>query len=296
MTQLEDTSVSICIASYNMADTIETSLVSITESLPQNFEIVIVDESTDGSKKIIDDVASRSALEFKRVYNSVPLGVGHARNLAVCEATGDIVITHVDADDWYESRYFPALVELYLKTRERRGSDFFFSCPNMNISSRQFMKEHYLLSSLPIGANEREYRWRAHRNEDLIQLVVDDDVSGRIKLSDRKTIASRVKRTYSMQLGMYRIGYTTRRIMREDIIERSWPLYSQLFRVLILPLVWLQSLFVEPVCHAPIGGKTLSEAIAERTFDLEELRRAYDISGDLLIDDLVRDHSIVGSS
>lgn len=279
-----------------MGDTLERSLKSITERLPQNFELVVVDQSTDGSQTVIEDVASESDIAFRTIHTAFPLGVGHARNLAVCEATGDIVVTHVDADDWYESRYFPALVELYLRIRERRGSDFFFSCPNMNISSRELIKERYLLTSLPIGANEKEYRWRAHRNGDFVQLTVDDDVSGRIKLSDRKTVASRVRRTYARHLGMYRIGYSTKRILTEDVIERSWPLYSRLFRVTILPLVWLHSLFVETVCHAPIEGKTLPEATAECTFELDELRRVYDISGDLLIDDLVGDRSTVSSS
>jgi len=296
MTDLQGTSVSICIASYNMGDTIEESLHSITKDLPRSYEIVIVDQSTDGSKAIIDDIASGSEPDFRTVHTEFPLGVGHARNLAVCEATGDIVITHVDADDWYDSQYFPALVELYLQLREQRGSDFFFSCPNMNISSREFMKEHYLLTSLPIGANEKEYRWRAYRNGDLAQLVIDGDVSGRIKLSDRKTVVNRAKRTYLRHLGMYRIGYSTRRILTEDVVERSWPLYSRLFRVLILPFVCLHSLFVEPVCHAPIKGKTLPEATAECTFDLDELRRAYDITDDLLIGELVGNRSAADSS
>lgn len=284
---LQGVSVSICIASYNMGDTIEESLRSITEDLPRNFEIVVVDHSTDGSKEIIDDIASESELEFRTVHTTFPMGVGPARNLAVCEATGDIVITHVDADDWYDSRYFAALVELYLEIRAERGSEFFFSCPNMNISSREFVKENYLLTSLPIGANEKEYRWRAHRNGDFVQLDLSDNVSGRIKLSDRKTVASRARRTYVRHLGMYKIGYSTRRIVREDILERSWPLYSRLFRAVILPLVWLHSLFVERTCYAPTGEKTLSELTAECTHELNELQRTYNIYRKLAIYGLV---------
>lgn len=273
-----------------MHDTIRESLESIIERLPRNFEIVIVDESTDGSHDIIDDVASESDLEFRIIHTDFPMGVGPARNLAVCEATGDIVITHVDADDWYESRYFPALVELYLEIREDRGSDFFFSCPNMNISSREFVKENYLLTSLPIGANEKEYRWRAHRNGDFLQLHLDDEVSGRIKLSDRKTIASRVRRTYMKYLGMYQIGYSTGRIVREDIVERSWPLYSRLFRMGILPFVWFHSLFVEKISHAPVEGETLSEAVREDTYGLDEIREKYDLSVGLSVANLANEH------
>ncbi len=287
MTDLRDTSVSICIATYNMADTIEESLRSITEDLPSNFEIVIVDQSTDGSEAIIDDVASDSDLPFRTIHTDFPLGVGPARNLAVCEATGDVVVTHVDADDWYDSRYFPAFVELYLAIREARGSDFFLSCPNMNISSRQHMRENYLLTSLPIGANEKEYRWRALSNGDFLQLLTDADVSGRIKLSDRKDLASRMKRTYVRHLGMYRIGYSTERIVREDIVGRPWPLYSRLFRTAIIPVVFVHSLFAGTVLDAPASERTLDEVIADHAYDLDELRRRYDLPEDLTIDDAV---------
>lgn len=296
MGKLQDTSISICIASYNMEDTIEESLKSITENLPQNFEIVIVDQSTDESNEIIEDVASESDLDFIKLHTEFPLGVGHARNLAVCEATGDIVVTHVDVDDWYKSEIFPALVELYLDLREERGSDFFFSCPNMNISSRKFVKKNYLLTSLPIGANEKEYRWRACRNGDFLQLTVADDVSGRIKLSGRKTVMSRMKRTYARHLGMYKIGYSTRRIVKEDVIDRSWPLYSRLFRMAILPFVWFHSLFVGKICHAPLDGKTLSETATESTYELKDLKQKYDISRDLTIDDLVNESELVDPS
>lgn len=287
MTDVQNTPVSICIATYNMADTIEESLYSITENLPQNYEIVIVDQSTDESTEIIERVASESDLVFRTIHIDFPLGVGPARNLAVCEATGDIVITHVDADDWYDSRYFQCFVELYLTIKKARGSDFFFSCPNMNISSRTFMKQNYLLTSLPIGANEKEYRWRALRNGDFLQLNVDDDVSGRIKLSDRKDLASRIRRTYLRHLGMYKIGYSTGRIVREDVIERSWSISSRLFRVTIIPFVWVHSLFVRTLCHAPVDKRTLDEAMSEQVFELDELKRRYDISGELAIDDVV---------
>lgn len=277
MAELSEHTVSLCIASYNMADTIEESLTSITRDLPENFEIVVVDQSTDGSRAIIEDIAERSDLPFKTLHTEYPLGVGHARNLAVCEATGDIVITHVDADDWYDSEYFPALAELYLLLREQRGGDFFFSCSNMNISSREHMKGEYLLTSLPIGANEKEYRWRALNDDDFLELRLPADVSGRIKLSDRKTLFSRMQRTYRRHLGMYMIGYSTRRIVEEDIVLRSWPLHSRLFRAAILPLVWFHTLFKAPLCNAPSTDLSLQEYIARHSYTFDELREEYDI-------------------
>lgn len=283
-----EVTVSICIASYNMGDTIKESLKSIIKNLPPYFEIVIVDQSTDGSKNIIDDIAADSDISFKRIYTDVPLGVGHARNLAVCNATGEIVITHVDVDDWYKSQYFPALVELYLEIKRNRGSDFFLSCPNMNISSRDHIMENYLLSSLPIGANEKEYRWRAYKNGDLLNLNLDEKISGRIKLSNRKTVKNRVQRTYTRHLGMYDIGYSTRRIVEEDVILRSWPLHSRIFRTLILPFVWIHSLTRDELCNAPVDGKTLPEAMEESTYNLDEVIDKYNVDRELEVQTIAK--------
>ncbi|WP_394349455.1 glycosyltransferase [Halorubrum halophilum] len=46
-----DYDVSICVANYNMSDTIKESLNSVLEGIPSDYELVIVDESDDGSKK-----------------------------------------------------------------------------------------------------------------------------------------------------------------------------------------------------------------------------------------------------
>jgi|GEM_PF-5281279 len=274
---LGDHSVSICIASYNMADTIEESLTSITRDLPESFEIVIVDQSNDGSTQIIEDVSERTDLSFSTISTEYPLGVGHARNLALCAASGDIVITHVDADDWYDSRYFPALVELYLMLRQRRGDDFFFSCPNMNISSKDHMMANYLLTSLPIGANEKEYRWKAVSNDDYLGLTIDRTVSERIKLSERKTIWSRMQRTYRRQLGMYLIGYSSKRIVEEDIFLRSWSLHSKAFRAVLLPFTRAHALLRTPLCDAPSSDAPLPQLLEQNTYTLAELWGNFDL-------------------
>ena len=282
-----DGTVSICIASYNMVDTIEESLETITKDLPEHFEIVIVDQSNDGSKEIIDDIVSNSDIQFKKCYFDQPLGVARARNIALREATGDLVITHVDVDDWYDSRYFVALSELYEIIKEKRGEDFFFDCPNMNISSREHMVENYTIPSLPIGATGTTFRWRAHRNGDYLGLKVEKDITGRIKLSERKTGYSRMRRTYLRYLGLYKIGYDTRRIFKDIIQSTRWPLHSRIFRLVILPIVWVHSLFVTKVYDLPIDGKELDEITEESLYSFEELKQKYDINEEILLDVLL---------
>jgi len=278
--------VSICIANYNMADTIYESLRSVVEHAPSDYEIVIVDESDDGSREIIDEMDFENPL---RMINAEDLGLSRSRNLAVKEASGDIIISHVDMDDWYDSRYFEPFVELYVSIREARGGeDFLFSCPNFNITGRESYLDNYKLKDLPIGPGERDYRWRAITSEEYVTVTVDANVSGRIKLSDRKTICSRARRGFNHMVGLFLIGYSVRRILDEEVFRDVDPYYSPLFRLAILPIAFVISQFRPGVDSAvPRGGDSLSAEIERRTYKIGELRERYDIEEPMLIDSLL---------
>jgi glycosyltransferase involved in cell wall biosynthesis len=283
-----DQNVSICIANYNMADTIRDSLGSVVEHVPNDYEIVIVDESDDRSREIIDELDVENPL--KTIY-AEDLGLSRSRNLAVEEASGDIVLTHVDMDDWYDSRYFEPLVELYVRIREARdGEDFFFSCPNFNMTGRDAYLESYKLKDLPIGPGERDYRWRVVTADEYLWVAIDADVSGRLKLSDRKTVRSRARRAFDHTVGLFVIGYSVRRILDEEVFIAWGPLYSQVYRLAILPVAFVISQFKADVESAvPRGGDSLSTEIERRTYTLGELRDRYDIEEPMQIDALLGD-------
>lgn len=279
-------SVSICIANYNMADTIEESLDSIVEHLPSSYELVIVDESDDGSREIIEGLDVQNPV--KSVYVD-DYGLSRSRNLAVEEASGEIVITHVDMDDRYDSRYFDPFVELYVRIRESRdGQDFFFACPNFNITSREAYLEKYRLRDLPIGPGERDYRWRVITSDEFIRVTVDADVSERIKLSGRKTILSRARRAFNLVEGLFVIGYSARRIVDEEVFDRGDPYYSQLYKLAILPIAFVTSRFKESIDgDVPEGGDSLESEMKRRTYTVSELQEEYDIDQELKINELV---------
>ncbi|WP_226929176.1 glycosyltransferase family 2 protein [Halorubrum halophilum] len=282
-------SVSICIANYNMADTIRESLDSVVEHIPSEYELVIVDESDDGSREIIDELDVENSV--KKMYVD-ELGLSRSRNLAVEEASGDIVITHVDMDDWYDSRYFEPFVELYVRIREaRKGRDFFFSCPNFSITSNGAYLERYKLKDLPIGPGERDYRWRAITADDYIRVEVDDDVSGRLKLSDRKTITSRATRSFNHIEGLFSIGYSTRRILDEEVFGhfgRDFPYYSKIYKLAILPIAFLTSQFKQDIeSPVPRDGDSLASEIDRRTYTVSELQDRYDIEETMKINKLL---------
>lgn len=269
-----------------MSDTVAESLKSILKNCPDHYEIVIVDESDDGSREIID------GLDIKNPVNKIyedGLGLSRSRNLVVEEASNEIVITHVDMDDWYDSRYFEPLVELYSRIREARGGDdFFFSCPNFNITGKETYLEKYKLRDLPIGVGERDYRWRVINHGDLIWLKLDKNVSRRIKLSERKTIVSRIKRSYLLIRGLFQIGYSVRRVVKEEVVRENFSWYSSLFKLILVPIAYIASRFRDSVdTNIPKDGESMREKIDQNTYTVQELQQKYGISQDMKINTLI---------
>lgn len=279
-------SVSICIANYNMEDTIKESLDSVVQSIPDDYEIVIVDESDDCSRDIINGFDTKNQLKKVYVEN---LGYSRSRNLAVEEASGEIVVTHVDMDDWYDSRYFEPFIELYIKIREaKNGNDFYFSLPNFNITSKEAYLQKYNLRELPMGPGQRDYRWRAIAADEYIEVDIDEKISGRIQFSDRKTIISRARRAFKQLEGLFIIGYTIRRILFEVVLREGDPLYSKIYKSAILPIAFVTSLFKQNVdTPIPEDADTLASEIDRRTYTVSELQDKYDIEQPMKINTLL---------
>lgn len=266
--------VSICIANYNMEDTICESLKSILENIPDDYELVIVDESDDDSREVIKSLKVKNPIKTIYVSN---YGYSASINRAVEEASGNIVLTHVDMDDWYDSRFFEPFVELYIEIREERGGEnFWFSCPNFNITGRAAYLERYKLKDLPIGAGEREYRWRLLMSDEFVGVDIDKKISSRINLSERKTLLSRMERTFNLIVGLFQIGYTLERVVKEEILYSSRPLHSKLFTLIVIPFAYIVAQSRSSVeSNVPEDGEPLKTHLSRNTYTLNELQERY---------------------
>ena len=93
-------SVSVIIAVFNRAATLQSCLDSVFEQTPQSLEIIICDGgSTDGSREILE--ANGARLSY---WQSQPdRGVPHAWNMALTRATGEWVC-FLGADDRFAQR------------------------------------------------------------------------------------------------------------------------------------------------------------------------------------------------
>lgn len=93
---------SIVIPSYNSANYTEKLIKSILNQTYTNFEIIFVDDvSTDDSVKIAKKLLKKPhrVIELKSKRLS-----GGARNVGICEATGDYIVC-IDSDDWLKDDY-----------------------------------------------------------------------------------------------------------------------------------------------------------------------------------------------
>lgn len=90
-------------------------LGSLREQTYRDFEVIVVDDgSTDGTESLAPHV---------EIYvRTPPMGVGHARNIAISLARGEFLYV-LDSDDWLS----PEALELSIATIDESGADMVFS-------------------------------------------------------------------------------------------------------------------------------------------------------------------------
>ena len=110
--------VSIIITSYNKCDYLISAIKSALEQKYQRTEVIVIDDaSTDGSQKILREVAGAAGLKI--ILKEKNEGVVKARNEAIGCAGGDYILT-LDADDFISPDYLDLGVE-YMKDHPECG-------------------------------------------------------------------------------------------------------------------------------------------------------------------------------
>ncbi len=102
--------VTISIPAYNLGNYLEKTLQSIFKQTYQNFEVLLVDDaSTDGTAEVIARLAEQDD-RVKPHYFKTHEGVSQARNYAIDNAKGELIV-FVDGDDLLDPRYLEIIVE-----------------------------------------------------------------------------------------------------------------------------------------------------------------------------------------
>src|SRR5207247_2023355 len=103
--------ISVIVPVYNEKATIQ-EILSRIEKTPYDKEIIVVDDtSTDGTRKILEQMVAESRFPSARfIYHSVNQGKGAALRTGIREAAGEIVLIQ-DADLEYDPGEYGVLIQ-----------------------------------------------------------------------------------------------------------------------------------------------------------------------------------------
>lgn len=135
-----DNFISVLLPSKNAGNYIKKSVESILNQTYHNFELIIIDESTDDSENIIKSFHSDKII-YKKVYNS---NISKSLNLALKLASGDM-IARMDADDISHPERFEVQLN-YIKNHKDIhlvGSNVYFINDEGNVLSKKKLPEHH---------------------------------------------------------------------------------------------------------------------------------------------------------
>lgn len=102
--------VSVIVPAYNAESVVRNCIESILEQTLQNIEIIIVEDgSKDSTRVILQELALKDA-RIRLILKDQNEGLSAGRNSALEIASGEYV-GFVDADDWVEKDYFETLYQ-----------------------------------------------------------------------------------------------------------------------------------------------------------------------------------------
>jgi len=157
---------SICIINKNSEKTIELALRSVLSQLDGNWEVVIVDESNDNSRKIILQLQK----EYPKLIKTVFLdghdrgNIGDARNRSIAEASGDYCLMNIDCDDLWEPHILD-FVNVYLHIEKNYPNSFFLAGHQINMARRDFLLSIGPYQSIEHGEDRDLWMRLAKRGE-----------------------------------------------------------------------------------------------------------------------------------
>lgn len=144
----------IAVCNYNMAETVEESIRSIDSLVDDRFEIVIIDDSSDGSRAILRRIEGE--LHRVRLVEGSNENIGEARASAVDHARGEYVLHQLDADDKYTGGIID-FVTIFHQIESQVQFDPFLSGQHIHMGSRSLLRK---VNYRSLGYNEDRDFWR----------------------------------------------------------------------------------------------------------------------------------------
>tara|TARA_B100000886_G_scaffold317905_1_gene257502 strand:- start:425 stop:1417 length:993 start_codon:yes stop_codon:yes gene_type:complete len=164
--KMKEDLVTCAFSTYNCYETLENAICSAFNQTYTNIEILVVDDnSTDNTKKLIRKLAKKSEVPFRVIYNDKNIGIGSVRNILVENSKGNF-IAFFDDDDFSCSNRILEQISLVKKYEKNSNLlDYSFSpicfsdrliidqtkkliCKSIYISESDMFKEKIIRSLL----------------------------------------------------------------------------------------------------------------------------------------------------
>ena len=157
---------SICVINKNTVGTIQLALGSVLGQISEDFQIVVVDESSDGSETILKELQKLYPHKMKVIFldEAHRQGIGFARNVSIENADGEYCIMHIDCDDVWEN-HIQDFVKVYLAIEEKVGPDFLLAGHQINMARKDYLLSVGPYRTVEHGEDRDLWMRLAKRNE-----------------------------------------------------------------------------------------------------------------------------------
>lgn len=234
---------------YNMADTIEQSLVSILEQVDNRFEVVLVDDgSSDASVSIVQALQAKyDNLRLIYLERDRNRKLGFTRNIAIRSAIGEYVMLHLDCDDIFDP-YLQDFVVLFEKIEQAAGQHILLSGQHINMANREFLLSHGPYKNIYRG-EDRDLWSRLAVTGQYIPFDHVDFVT-RLPKPYKKKVMKAIYDTFDHMVNDFRFGVSLPKYLELEV--KKWSLFSfklGLTRFLLIFPAWVVSLFKDNISN-----------------------------------------------
>jgi glycosyltransferase involved in cell wall biosynthesis len=260
-----------------MDETIEQSLKSILNQVSEDFEVLVIDESTDDSINIIKRLESEYPQLRHVVLDRDPdRQLGQSRQIAVREANGNYILGNLDTDDVYKEGIMD-FVHLYHRLEEQIETSFFLKGYSINMAPRELLLE---IPYRNLQRTEDKDLWRRLFANDAMVWFEHDPFW--TEIGYHSGTSSSIKNGFTRAVANFQNGipfwsYTSFHL-KELLFAKYGNRRSGAYQTAIGPIAWIKSLsFKQYTLPDRFKRKeSLKEAIrAEKCSGIKELNRKY---------------------
>lgn len=270
----------IAVSSCNMENTVQRSLESMLEQVTDEYEVVVVDDSTDDSPDILQEMENNwdSLRVFTDCGND---NLAEARNESFERARGDYVLSSLDVDNIYEP-VIQDFVTIYHQMEQAVDTPLFLSGQGINMAPRS------LLLDIPyrsLGYGEDRDYWRQMMAAGVYVGIEHPSIEEQIGY--QRGAVGTFEVGFETIMVQFQSGMKLRPYIRwaiaETVADRGRPRHRALLHVMLSVPAYVAAMMGEQTYKAPEPYDDMSvwkHALRSHTMTLSELEAAYGFSID----------------